>query len=126
MTLAEENDVLRERVAWLEGELGLVRDAERRMHLRRALRVTPQEAQILLALESAYPRPVQKWALEEMLPTHWRSGEQSNFITVHIAHLRTKIGKTMIATETRAYRLTPAGVEKVRAALASQPFGKAA
>lgn len=103
------------RIADLERELGLARDRDAAQRIRKRLGVTPQEAQILYALHAAYPRSVQLWALESNLPSIWRSGENANFIRVHISRLRHKLGRDTIETvEGSSYALSEDGAEKVK------------
>lgn len=107
MTRAERNTALiacpccdgyRARIAYLESELGLIRDAESVNALRRGLGVTPAEAEVLTAMSEAHPRPMQAWALESRLPIHHRDADHSGVLRVHISRIRKQFGRESIVT----------------------------
>lgn len=126
MTLEEENVALKERVAVLEGELGLVRDVEKAAAIKRRLGLSPQQAHVMVSLAAVYPRAVQRWALEETLPAMWRTGEDGNFINVHISRIRNKLGRDTVITHQRSYALSPAGYARFQAAVIVEQVGRAA
>lgn len=108
--LEGENESLRLRVTWLEGELGIARQADSVGIVARTFGLTPGEAHVALTLARACPRQIQTWAMDEGLPRSWRQG---NVVKVYIARIRAKLGKSSIITSTHAYRMDATWAAKV-------------
>lgn len=115
--LEAENATLRDRVAWLERELGLATDLAGRDRVRRALGASPAESHILCVLAEAYPRPVQMWALIDGLPGFGKN-RCDEILKVHVCRLRRKFGKDAITTQSRAYAASEALCARVKVAQA--------
>lgn len=118
-------DELRERVAWLESELGIQREADTVRRIREALKDTqsrPQVAQLLAALYAANGRPMSRYQILEALPTKHDNDERgSQLISVLVCHARKALGKAAINTVWgHGFYLTPLGMAKVREALGVQ------
>lgn len=116
--LRAENEALKLRVAWLEGEVGLSATLAERDACRQVLGVSRVQAYLLCRLAKAFPRPVQRWALEESWPTG-RSDFESNNLTSHVSHLRRCLGREAIVTAETGYRIGEAMCARVRAAMAT-------
>lgn len=123
MTAAERIAELEEEVAYLRGELGLMKTADDVAKLRRAFRLTPQEAHLVLALYGAHGRPLSHYQLLERIPSIWRGEHCSDNLTrVYVSKARKKLGiADYIATLWgHGFCLTPAGMDLIKAALAPE------
>jgi DNA-binding response OmpR family regulator len=110
---------LEERVAWLEGELGLRTAAAARHALCRAFKITPGEAAMLATLHAAKGKFVSTWLLLDTTAPS-RDDRSPNSVSVRIYWLRAKLGKGAIETVYGAgYRLSEPGQALVAAVLAS-------
>lgn len=122
-------DEMAERIAWLESELGLQREADDDNHLRRKLHevIGPLRCgsggatRVMLALYAAKGRAVSRLALMEASPPLAGSREDdrdSKIIDVWICHARKLLGRDGIENVRGfGFRLTDAGVLAVRAIL---------
>lgn len=111
---------LEERVAWLESELGLQRDAERAALLRARLGLTPAEGAFLMRLYSASGRLVTIAQLGDALPPRDDGDvrDDTNLIRTYVCRVRAKLGDGALLTERAlGYRLSRTGLEAVRALL---------
>ena len=113
-------DDLRERIAWLESELGLRVDPGKAETVRRALKVTPQAASILLALFQAGGQMVSRAMLDDAMPAVRRDPDFStNVVDVMVCKARKRLGRDAIENVWgRGYRMTPDGLARVGAILA--------
>lgn len=116
MTDAERITDLEERVAYLEGELGLSINATRLGRLM-AFGMQCSQAHIALALYQANGRVLSADQLDDALPTGER--EPRNFVKVAINRVRGAIGADCIETVNGlGYRATDVGRERLAAILA--------
>jgi DNA-binding response OmpR family regulator len=108
---------LEEEVAWLKGELGLRLDADKIAVLSNAFGFSPNQTKMALTLLASNGRPVTRIQLDEAMPG---APERSySYVSVYVSHIRQALGFDAIETVWgQGYRLTPAGAEKIRAALA--------
>lgn len=120
---------LEERVAWLEGELGLQREAWAVDTLRAAFAASPNRragsrlgaARLVLALYRAKGRPMTTYQLMEACPpTDRREDERSsNIVSVWAYFARQVLGKDAVASAWgQGYRLSEKGLSQVAAILA--------
>ncbi len=122
MTDADRIAELEEKVAYLEGELGLSMEAERYGVLRHTYGIRPQSAMILLALYDAN-RPLSRGHLLDLLPTQREDGDD-HAISVHVAYLRRILGRGAIRNIWGfGYVITPEGLSKVRSVLEPEGVG---
>ena len=116
--LEMEVDELKEQVAFLRAEQGLVEDAEKVERLTRALTLRPFVAKLLLRLYVVKGRILSRQSLEETIAPIAPYSPDSNMINVAVCHARRAIGKDGIETHSAiGYAITPAGMERVAAAL---------
>ncbi len=112
-TIAE----LRERIAWLESELGLTHRAEQMGVLCEA-GCSPGEACVVMALYRSQ-RLVRSDVLFDQID-HLNGGECVDVIKVHVARIRARWGGDVIRTVPRyGYALTTVGTEIVHALFTS-------
>lgn len=118
---------LEERVAWLESELGLRRDAERIERLKRAIPAyrlggRGQAAHLLDALYAAKGRTLTKLQILEALPSPAGNDERGlKLVDVVVCIARAGLGKSAIETIWGVgYRLTDEGIQIVRAIVEPQ------
>ncbi len=125
--LLAQIDELKAEVAYLRSELGLSVSMVEVERLRRSLPLTPQQAQLLLALYARKGLPLSCHQLEERISR----GEDytSRIVDVIVSQVRARIGAGAIERiwmgEVGGYRLSPSGLEKVRHAMeweAPQPI----
>lgn len=111
---------LEERVAWLERELGMVRDIERHHRFRRAARLIPSTAEVVLRLYDAAGGVVTNAQILEMLPSgRLEKDVLTNLTKVHMCRARRALGRDVVETQWGVgYRMTPQGRARVRAILA--------
>lgn len=120
-------DELRERIAYLEGELGLQKEATHLAAIRAfthgvTIRGRMQTAEFILALYRANGRVISGPQLMEIIPPHQYGEDDRNHEIVKVwAHGARKIlGRQAIQTVWgRGYRLTAEGLERVRDIIAS-------
>jgi len=118
-----------ERIACLEGELGLRANAEAMARLRSVWGVTPAEAQVLMHLHGAQGRLVNEKLIEDALPRNDHATDRSGYaiVKVYVSRLRTKLGRDVIETVWgRGYKITPEGMAKVEAILSPPEIAVAA
>ena len=115
---------LEEQVAYLESELGIAVEATVVDDLRLRFGLTPQQATLVRVLLGAYPKAVSRLVLADHIPPRWRKeDDDSNWLDVHVAHVRAKLGHGLITAVRRfGYRLTPEG----HALLTAPKLGQAA
>lgn len=115
---------LRERVAWLESELGLQREADILVKIRAALPAgitsKPQVAQTIAALYAAKGRPMTRFQLLEAVPPKWDNENRcENIVSVWVSHARKALEFESIGTVWgRGFYLTPIGMAKVAGIIA--------
>lgn len=119
---------LQEQVAYLRSEPALSIEEERISLTRRALRVSPQEARLLLVLYDS-KRVMSKAALEERLPllkTEERYiAHNGGITTVLVCRIRARLGKDAVVTEWGlGFKLSEAGRALIATALS--PLARAA
>jgi len=108
---------LEERVAWLESELRLTRDAGRIDALRVGLGVTPAEARMLLALAQARG-VIRIPTLAYIVSPRCEESAGDKVVCVHVCHIRARLGPGLIRNAWGdGYAITPAGADLVREAL---------
>lgn len=116
-------DDMRERIAWLESELGLQRHAALLDKIRRALAPGSRNskargaAALIAALYAAQGRPMSIRQLMEALPARDSVDERnSNVISVWVHAARRHLGKATIANVWgHGYRLSDEGMARVGA-----------
>lgn len=121
----------RERIAWLESELGMRGRAEVADRLRRALHQPGQQrhafgaAKMLAALYTAQGRPLSLYQLMEASPPASGAIEDDRdpkLVVVWISSARKGLGFDAIATVWgHGYRLTPEGIARVAEILGDTP-----
>lgn len=114
---------LEERVAWLESELGIQRDAAKREALRReTVARSPHKfgrggaADVVLALYEARGRVMSFGQILEAVPPRRGGSDErrADLVKVFVCVARKTIGKDAIDTIWGVgYRLTPAGMRRV-------------
>lgn len=114
---------LKERVAWLEGELGLSERATVAMKLRAA---QPHHTvrsvgnvDMLAALYAAKGKVLNKWQLLDATTSpSGKDDRDVKIVDIWVCHLRRNLGRDTIATAWgRGYSLTETGMAKVAAIL---------
>lgn len=115
-----------DRIAWLEGELGLRVTAGARHALCRAFIIRPSEATILARLYAAKGNCVSTWILmDETARSPGRDDRGLNNISVLILRLRRALGREAIETVYAAgYRLSAAGMAKVSSAIEAESISR--
>lgn len=107
---------LEQRVAWLEGELGLAVDDADLTAVRIAMNLGPTAARFGLILAKAHPRIVQKWVLEESMSLFSRK-DDSEAMKVHIHRLRRALGPhSVTAVWGTGYRLSDEAAARIMVA----------
>lgn len=127
MTDAERIEQLEAEIAYLRSELGLALDQRRVGVVGRALRLSPNEARISLALYHCSRGALSASQLADATERRdaVREYDQHN-IAVHVSHIRAKRGREFIVTlPNRTYALGPKGQAKVREALEADLCGPA-
>jgi DNA-binding response OmpR family regulator len=119
---------LRERIAWLEQELGLRMSNSVTDKVMRAFRLTPAEAWFVIVLWEAKGRPVERhWLLDNKPVVRAKQTEYPslNMLRVYINKVRGQLGKDAIrAVWGIGYAMTPTGIELVNKALEQEtPHG---
>lgn len=127
--MCQRCEELEERVAWLESELGLQRDADVEA---RMLAAFPHQAGVpyhpsrrgalraLLALYQAKGRPVTHLQILEAVPPANGGDDErtSNLVATWVCVARRIVGRDAIESVWgKGYRLTPTGLARVSAAL---------
>ena len=111
---------LEERIAFLESELGLTKDATLLAEIRTRFGLTAGEATLLQVLyQSPAGRVARNWTLLEQLPPKEGGPDRGlKIVDVYICKLRKSIGKDAIETVWgEGYRLTPDARLKLSALL---------
>ena len=107
--------------AYLRAELGLTRSIDQLDRLRVSLRISPSQAALLLALADAQSRPLTIEQLEERLPSaHGHVERDTSFVRVVVYQLRRQLGRDVVETGTKSYRISARGAQLVAQALASR------
>jgi DNA-binding response OmpR family regulator len=124
---------LEERIAYLESELGLQRDADQvgRIHdlMRRAgmpgsTGGRAQAAEMVMALYRAGGRPVTTWQLLDAVPSPSRADRGPNIVKVWVVVARKALGRDAIRTVWgKGYAITEAGIGRVKAILNPEGAG---
>lgn len=125
---------LAERIAWLESELGLQRDADGFARLRAAIPVGgPQSraagvARLLGALFSARGRTLSCGQIVERIPSpSGNEDRDTKLAAVYVCDARRTFGRGIIETVWgKGYRLTPSGMALVASILSGEPQQAAA
>ena len=106
---------LEERVAWLESELGMARNADQLHILRRELRITPCAARMLSILYIAKGRVVRRLFLEDEVCT---TDTVTNVVKLYALYIRKALGPDALETARgEGYRLTSSGLQRVKSIL---------
>lgn len=120
---------LEERVAWLEGELGIQRVADHVLALRQVLDVALREqgaqrrgrnqsAELVMALYRANGRPLSRYQLLDAIPSPTGRERDAKIVDVWVCIARKGIGADAIENVWgRGYRLSQAGIARVAEAL---------
>lgn len=110
---------LEERVAWLEGELGLRVDASQIQALCQAFGLSPGAAHLVRALHGGRGRAVTHLQLLEAIPSPDRLADRSlSNVNTLVCRARKGLGQDSIANVWgRGYRLTDVGMDRVSAIL---------
>lgn len=120
---------LRERIAWLESELGISRRNEVFQALRapaepgtRSSFTRNQSAEVLAALYSANGRVLSRYQLLEAVPSPTGNEDRNvKIVDVWICWARKHLGRDAIDNIWgRGYRLSPAGMARVAALIEPQ------
>lgn len=129
--MCERCPELEERIAWLESELGVQKDAATCERIHRALCDStngvgkPQAAKIIRALYAAKGRPVSKFQLMEAVPPRDFTAEDERdpkLVDVLVCYARKALGGDSIANVWgKGWYLTAAGMAKVGAILNPDP-----
>jgi len=121
MSLAERIAQLEAENAYLRAELGLSRSIEQLDKLRADLRLSPHQAALLLTLADARGRPLTLEQLDERLPSvHGRPERDPSFVRVLVHQLRRHLGRDVVETGTKSYRIGARGAHLVTKALPSR------
>lgn len=121
MIAAERIAQLEAENAYLRAELGLTRTIDQLDRLRVGLRISPCQAALLLALADARGRPLTIEQLEERLPSaQGQVDRDTSFVRVVVYQLRRQLGRDVIETGTKSYRIGDRGAVLVAQALASR------
>lgn len=115
---------LQNEIAYYKAELGLQVASAHLDRVRRALKVSPAETHILLALHAAKGRIVSLPQLLATMPPRYGDGEDRNWdnVKTHISRARKTLGPGVIKNVWGAgYRLTDAGLAIVDAAVNPTP-----
>lgn len=108
--LTEERD-------YYKAELGLIRDTDLTNQIASRLGLTGKECEIVRALYAKPGSFLKKQALMEELYFDRADEPKTNVITVNVHRIRYKMGADAVETfYGRGYRLTPAGIELIKAA----------
>ena len=111
MSEADRIAELEERVAYLEGELGLAIGLDQVNLVRAALTVTQSHAHFLLTLYRCRPRSLTYGQLDERIPAVAGRGEAPrNTIKAFAMQIRRRLGADVIETIGSGYRLGPRGL----------------
>jgi DNA-binding response OmpR family regulator len=110
--MCAECDELRERVAYLEGELGLALEATKLARLKSTFGLSPYLAKFLLALYAAKGSARTVLQLMDAVPPQDHARERGqDIVAVWACHLRRKLGKDALENcYGVGYRLTPRGI----------------
>jgi DNA-binding response OmpR family regulator len=124
--MCERCPELKERIAWLESELGIVNQRETMLALSRGLKIRPGAATLLARLYAARGKFVTTYQLLDLTADVARDDDrQINNVSVTIFTLRKALGRDAIDTAYgHGYRLSAAGV--VRVAAIVEPQARAA
>lgn len=118
---------LEEQNAWLRSELGLVEEASAVHALRNALRLSTQQARVVLRLYRAKGRVVPFAQLYEAAPPVYSDDRPMHIVRVFVSQTRAKLGKDFIlGSYGLGYALSPAAAETIRQVLEPQPQARAA
>jgi len=113
----ERCEELKERIAWLETELGLRVKNDNTATIMQTFHLTPIEAWFVLVLWEAKGRPVDRyWLLDNRPTTRDRISEYPslNMLRVYINKVRAQIGKGSIkGVWGVGYAMTPEGMELI-------------
>lgn len=113
---------LEDEVCYLRGELRPADNGEQG-RLMAALKTTPAETRVLLALYAGKGRPVSNWRLTEASPPARMTADRNDIavLKIWISRIRRKLGADAVLTIRHlGYALTPSGVAQVEAALAGR------
>lgn len=121
--MCERCPELEERIAWLEGELGLQRRTEVFNALRapaapgtRSSFTRNQSAELLAALYAADGRTLNRYQLLEAIPSPSGKDRDAKIVDVWVCWARKHLGKDAIDNVWgRGYRLSPLGMARVAA-----------
>lgn len=121
MSACSRCDELRERVAWLEAELGLRGEAEALDALNMAFGLARGVAQIVMRLYRAKGHLVTKAMLEEAIDHKFASDEPCRkFVEVYIGRARRALGFAAIRTAPGlGYAMQPEGLGRIDAILSA-------
>lgn len=113
---------LKERVAWLESELGVQVNTSDAITICRELKIRPQAGQIVLALYRAKGRLVsnlQLWdAIPQVVSPKFDDDRSYKMLDVQVCNARKGLGDGMIETVWgKGKALSPAGMARVAAIL---------
>ena len=118
---------LEERIAWLEGELGVqVKQTQVRV-ICTAFSITATEAWFALILWKAKGRTVDRYWLLDNRPSAERHPEigHLNMLRVYMSKLRRSIGPYFKTDWGNGYCITPEGISLINRTLAEGPQGEA-
>jgi DNA-binding response OmpR family regulator len=117
--LVDQLDEARETIAQLRQQARDDAELERIHRLRAVHAIAPGPARTLLALYRRRPRPVNRYLLEQTLPSPGKEREQGpKIIDVYVSTLRAALGHQAIHTAWGfGYAITPAGAALVDSAL---------
>lgn len=116
-------DDLKQRIEILESLVGT--PDQKLWTLNRKLKVSQSMARILVELDKVYPSALTSVQLDERIPVVWNHHKLKDpeyrgihTMNVHVWATRKRLGKDVILTESKAYRLSERGHHLVQAALA--------
>lgn len=119
-----ECENLREKVAYLESELGLADEATLSADFHQMRGLTQIQVRILMALYRAHGRIL---SVSQLIDLTGLDTMRIELMRVHIFNLRRRVGKDVIANSwSLGYRITPQGMAVVESMRANQPLIMAA
>ena len=106
---------LKERIAWLEAELGVQTNQTQIRVMCSTFAMTQTEAWYALVLWKAKGRTVDRFWLLDNRPTLERNedGDHLNVLRVYMSKLRTLLGPYVKSDWGKGYFLTPEGIELI-------------
>lgn len=104
-------------IAYLRGELGLSIEATEIHRVREALKLSPQEARLVLVLRKARGRVMTVAQVSDALPQIITEDRSCGAVKSVVRHIRDKLGDGLIGTATGGYYLTAGGIDRVDSAL---------